>query len=80
MAGNLAIGQKELIQAKVMEQLVQMGLYNKEAAVKLSCRIGNRSGSTGYIWRKATKGYCTVTKGSPQGGPCDVGIRGERAG
>jgi len=35
MAGKLAMGQKELVRAKVMGQVVQKELSLKEAAVKL---------------------------------------------
>jgi transposase len=80
MAGNLAIGQKELIQAKVMEQLVQMGLSLKEAAVKLKLSYRQSKRIHRLYLEEGDEGLLHRNQGKPSGRPCDVGIRGERAG
>ena len=76
MPGKLAMGQKELIRAKVMEQVVQKELLLKEAAVKL--KVSYRQAKRIYrrYLEEGDEGLLHRNQGKASGMAYDVGIRG----
>ncbi len=75
MAGKLAMGQKELVRAKVMEQVVQKELSLKEAAVKL--KVSYRQAKRIYrrYLEEGDEGLLHRNQGKASGRAYDVGIR-----
>jgi len=75
MPGKLAMGQKELIRAKVMEQVVQKELLLKEAAVKL--KVSYRQAKRIYrrYLEEGDEGFLHRNQGKASGRAYDVGIR-----
>lgn len=78
MAGKIPMGQKELIRAKVMEQVAQKQLSLKEAALKrkLSYRQAKRIYRR-YL-REGDQGCCTGAKGRFPGKRMILGYEKQR--
>ncbi len=77
MAGKLAMGQKELIRAKVMEQVAQKELSLKEAAVKL--KVSYRQAKRIYrrYLEEGDEVFLHRNQGKASGRAYDVGMRKE---
>lgn len=75
MAGKLPMGQKELIRAKVMEQVVQKELSLKEAALKM--KVSYRQAKRIYkrYLQEGDRGLLHRNQGKASGNAYDPGIR-----